>query len=391
MIAGLPSRPARSSGCRRPPVGRRPWRHAHADAGTNPDRCRRRPSDAPPVPSGRSGCGLGDDARCRPARTGRRKESTGPAPAPGTVRGPARGEPRHRAAPSRGAESSTGDAGMRGPQDRTGAVVTGGGRGAASGACPCRSSPRSRRSTAGPAGRRPPCRRRWPAHSPPRCSCWRRSPGAWRCRRHRPPPPPPPPGRRPSSRSWCGSRSTGRRSRGPPGTAGSTWRPPPGPPCGHRGPGRSRSRAWWWTGPCSPSCTTTGCAARSSPSPPRCRWAPGWPPGTPSAPSRPTPGTARPRPACTGGCGTVRPTSTRRCCSGAGRWCCSRGRRRRGPSWGRSRGPRRGGPWRGPLRQPRSASVRRARSRSIAAVCICEIRDSVTPSTRPISARVMPS
>jgi hypothetical protein len=151
VIAGLPSRPARSSGCRRPPVGRRPWRHAHADAGTNPDRCRRRPSDAPPVPSGRSGCGLGDDARCRPARTGRRKESTGPAPAPETVRGPARGEPRHRAAPSRGAESSTGDAGVRGPQDRTGAVVTGGGCGAASGRAPAAPPP----APAAPRPRRP--------------------------------------------------------------------------------------------------------------------------------------------------------------------------------------------------------------------------------------------
>ena len=41
--------------------------------------------------------------------------------------------------------------------------------------------------------------------------------------------------------------------------------------------------------------------------------------------------------------------------------------------------------------QPRSASVSRARRRSIAAVCICEMRDSVTPRTRPISASVMPS
>lgn len=41
--------------------------------------------------------------------------------------------------------------------------------------------------------------------------------------------------------------------------------------------------------------------------------------------------------------------------------------------------------------QTRSASMRRVRSRTIAAVCICEIRDSVTPRTRPISARVMPS
>lgn len=41
--------------------------------------------------------------------------------------------------------------------------------------------------------------------------------------------------------------------------------------------------------------------------------------------------------------------------------------------------------------QPRSASVSRARRRSMAAVCICEMRDSVTPSTRPISASVMPS
>lgn len=41
--------------------------------------------------------------------------------------------------------------------------------------------------------------------------------------------------------------------------------------------------------------------------------------------------------------------------------------------------------------QPRSASTRRVRRRAIAAVCICEIRDSVTPSSRPISARVRPS
>ena len=41
--------------------------------------------------------------------------------------------------------------------------------------------------------------------------------------------------------------------------------------------------------------------------------------------------------------------------------------------------------------QQRSASSMRVRSRVIAAVCICEIRDSVTPSTRPISASVMPS
>ncbi len=39
--------------------------------------------------------------------------------------------------------------------------------------------------------------------------------------------------------------------------------------------------------------------------------------------------------------------------------------------------------------QSRSPSCRNVRSRSIAAVCIWEIRDSVTPSTRPISARVM--
>jgi len=41
--------------------------------------------------------------------------------------------------------------------------------------------------------------------------------------------------------------------------------------------------------------------------------------------------------------------------------------------------------------QTRSASIRRVRSRTMAAVCICEIRDSVTPSMRPISASVMPS
>lgn len=41
--------------------------------------------------------------------------------------------------------------------------------------------------------------------------------------------------------------------------------------------------------------------------------------------------------------------------------------------------------------QPRSLSCNEVRRRSMAAVCICEIRDSVTPSTRPISARVMPS
>lgn len=41
--------------------------------------------------------------------------------------------------------------------------------------------------------------------------------------------------------------------------------------------------------------------------------------------------------------------------------------------------------------QARSASTRRVRSRTIAAVCIWEMRDSVTPRTRPISASVMPS
>ena len=41
--------------------------------------------------------------------------------------------------------------------------------------------------------------------------------------------------------------------------------------------------------------------------------------------------------------------------------------------------------------QTRSASMSRVRRRTMAAVCICEIRDSVTPRTRPISARVMPS
>ena len=39
--------------------------------------------------------------------------------------------------------------------------------------------------------------------------------------------------------------------------------------------------------------------------------------------------------------------------------------------------------------QARSASSRRVRRRVIAAVWICEMRDSVTPSTRPISASVM--
>ena len=45
----------------------------------------------------------------------------------------------------------------------------------------------------------------------------------------------------------------------------------------------------------------------------------------------------------------------------------------------------------GRIGQARSASTRRVRSRTIAAVCICEMRDSVTPRTRPISASVMPS
>jgi murein DD-endopeptidase MepM/ murein hydrolase activator NlpD len=41
--------------------------------------------------------------------------------------------------------------------------------------------------------------------------------------------------------------------------------------------------------------------------------------------------------------------------------------------------------------QQRSLSWSVALSRSIAAVCICEMRDSVTPRTRPISASVIPS
>lgn len=194
-----------------------------------------------------------------------------------------------------------------------------------------------------------------PACSSPACSSPRSRSGRRRAR------PPPATGSRPT-RPRSPDSSTRRRCAGRAGTAGSTSGPASEPRCAPPRPARWCSPAGWSTAGWSPSgTTTTRC-------PPSSRWRPRWPWVSGSAPAtRWGPSRRMGRPtaragACTGGCGWTASTSTRSAWSGVGRWCYSR-----------------------------SCSATTARSRTIAAVCICEIRDSVTPSTRPISARVMPS
>jgi len=209
----------------------------------------------------------------------------------------------------------------------------------------------------GPAARR---RRTDPPHAAPR----RVPPG------REPPrgPPPPTPGRCDRSRRWrwrSGSRRTASarviaawiwlRRRAPPCSP-----PPRAPWCS---PGLWRAAAW-----CRSS-TLTACGPptnrwpRSSRGGRRSRREPCW------ARSSPVTGPAGRR-ACTGACGASRAaTSTRSCCSCPGTCGCCRCS----------------------TRPQRESSASRTRSRATSRPCSWLTRDSVTPSIRPISARVRPS
>ncbi len=165
----------------------------------------------------------------------------------------------------------------------------------------------------------------------------------------------------------CG-RSKHQRPRMGPGTAVSTWRPRPGLRCSRRATVWWCSPGGWSTATSSPSITTPGCAPRTSP------WCRQWRPGcgfvvaNRSGCSPPdTLGAPLPR-ACIGACGATGCTWSR-CGSSARRGCgCSR--------------------WNPRAPQTSATSRSFARRRRTARVCSWQTRDSVTPRTRPISARV---
>ena len=193
--------------------------------------------------------------------------------------------------------------------------------------------------------RRAPLRRalprRAPLHTPGRCGRSRRS--RWRS----------------GSRRTASARATAAwiwlRRRAPPCSP-----PPRAPWCS---PGLWRAAAW-----CRSS-TRTACGPptnrwpRSSRGGRRSRREPCW------ARSSPVTGRAG-RPACTGACGASgATTSTRSCCSCRGTCGCCRC----------------------PARSQRESSASRTRSRATSRPCSWLTRDSVTPSIRPISARVRSS
>ena len=222
---------------------------------------------------------------------------------------------------------------------------------------PCASSTRSSRWSS---SRRRPCR----VHGRP----GRSRPG--RCRR----PPAGSPGRWPR-RTRCCVRSTRRRRRGPPAIAG--WIS-----AARRANRCSPPARAWWSSPVSsptvrwcPSTTPAACGPPTSRSRPW--WSPvsRWPGAPCSAISCPAIPAVPRRPACTGACAEARSTSTRSACSARTGCACSPGPASRRPG-------------RGPPGQASARSISLARSRSTARVWSWQTRDSVTPRTRPISARV---
>ena len=181
--------------------------------------------------------------------------------------------------------------------------------------------------------------------------------------------------RHPDTPGRCGRsrrsrwRSGSRRTASARATAAWIWLRRRAPPCSprHRAPWCSpelwRAAAW-----CRSS-TRTACGPptnrwpRASRGGRRSRREPCW------ARSSPVTGRAG-RPACTGACGASgATTSTRSCCSCRGTCGCCRC----------------------PTRSQRDSSASRARSRATSRPCSWLTRDSVTPSIRPISARVRSS
>jgi len=179
----------------------------------------------------------------------------------------------------------------------------------------------------------------------------------------------------PPTRGRCGPprrwrwRSGSRRTASARATAAWIWLRRKAPPCSPPprapwcSPGLWRAAAW-----CRSS-TRTACGPptnrwpRSSRGGRRSRREPCW------ARSSPVTGRAG-RPACTGACGASgATTSTRSCCSCRGTCVCCRC----------------------PARSQRESSASRTRSRATSRPCSWLTRDSVTPSIRPISARVRSS
>ncbi|SDI86600.1 hypothetical protein SAMN05192558_102424 [Actinokineospora alba] len=168
----------------------------------------------------------------------------------------------------------------------------------------------------------------------------------------------------------CGRSKPHRAPMGPV-TAVSTWRPRLGRRSSPRATVWWRSPGGWSTARSSPSTTTPVCAPRTN------RWCRRWWPGrgfavaSGSGCSPPATQGAPPPRACTGACGATGFTWSP-CGSSARRGCdCS--------------------PWNpagSPVPQTSATSRSFARRRRTARVCSWQTRDSVTPRTRPISARV---